>query len=83
MRTIRFNVGTGSMHFVGHRRRFVFFAAVFLAEGAAFFVTQTENPGIEIARQSAVFAGRCLRKRKIPPRRLSERHAIFVEIRFG
>lgn len=78
MRTIRFNIGAGDMYFVGHRRRFVFFAAFFVAEGAAFFVAQTENFGIEIARQSAIFAGCFLRKRKTSPRCLSERHAVFV-----
>lgn len=83
MRAIRFDVGAGGMHFVGDRRIGMFFATFFIAKSAAFFVTQTENFGIEIARQSAIFAGHFLRERKIPPGRLSERYAVFVEARFG
>ena len=50
LRTIRFNVGAGGMHFVGDRRTGMFFKAFSFKPKIALLAAQTENFGIEIAR---------------------------------
>ena len=49
LRTIRFDVGTGGMCFVGGCRTDMFFKAFSVKPKITFFIAQTENSGIKIA----------------------------------